>query len=327
MVRFGIIGAGTMGQAHTESITFMPGSQLIAIADPAFEKARQLAEPVGAVPLPEAGELIVRNDIDAVVVASPTPLHFQHAKMALEQGKPVFLELPMVRHLEEGEKLLQFAAEKNAVLTVGHSLRAFHEYKLIKEKVDAGSAGKVGTIRLGRRTSHPRSWYSNFESSGGVVLDSMIHEFDYLLWVFGTAKRIFCQGMHGRSSTDNLDYALSIIRLESGAIAHIESSWCHYGQFSLDAEIAGDQGLIHYHSGESISLELSMIDWNTGGRQYVTHSPVITPACYKILEAFAHAVEGKGENPVSGEEGLAAVKLALAAIESMETKQSVTLSN
>ncbi len=326
MVRFGIIGAGTMGKAHAESIAFMPEGQLAAIADPDLEKAKGLADPFGAATFPEAEELIARDDIDAVVVASPTPFHFQQAKMVIENNKHLFLELPMVRRLEEGEELVRLASPKNIIFTVGHSLRDFLEYKLIKEKIEQGAIGKPGVIRLGRRTPHPQNWYSNFESSGGVILDAMVHEFDYLLWVFGPVKRLFCQSMLGRSPMiEKLDYVLCILSLESGAIAHIESSWCHYGQFTLDADLAGDNGLIQYSNIDSIPLDLSIIDWQSGGRQYVNQSPVITPACYKVLERFTQAVEGKGQNPVTPEEGLAAIKLALAAIDSVQSKKPVSL--
>jgi len=272
----------------------------------------------------EASELIARDDVEAVVVATPTPFHFPHAREAVERGKHVFLELPMVRREEEGEELVALVKQKGVVLTVNHLQRFYQDYELIREKVREGAVGKPGMIRLGRRTPHPLKWYSNFESSGGVILDSMIHELDYLMWVFGPVKRVFCRSLHGRYSTERLDYALASLRLESGAIAHIESSWCHYGQFNLDVEIAGDKGLIRHDNQDSIPLKISYIDWEQKGRRYFSESPVILPAYYKVLDAFVKAIEGKGENPVPPEEGLRAVRLALAALRSAETNQPVS---
>ena len=325
MVRIGLIGAGTMGRAHAESIQHLNGVQLTAVADTEIGKAHTLAEPHQAVPLSEAGELVNRDDVDAVIVASPTPFHYAHAKAAMENGKHVFLEMPMVRRIEEGEELIQLAQERKITLTIDHNLRYFLEYAAIKQKIDEGAVGKPGVIRLGRRTSHPRNWYSNFESSGGVILDAMVHEIDFLLWCFGPARRVFCQGLHERLSTEQLDYALAIIRMQSGAIAHIESSWSHYGQYAHDVEIAGDKGLLRSDNQSSIPLRLSLTDWQTGGRRYFSESPVQAPACFNLLKAFLCAIKGEGKNPVPGAEALEVVRLALATIESVESKQPITL--
>ena len=324
MIRIGIIGAGTMGKAHAESLANLPDAALAAVADVDLEKAGQLAAlypPAEACP---AGRLVAMDAVDAVIVATPTALHFQHTRSALEQGKHVYVEMPFVRHLREGEELIDLAREKNLLLTVGHLLRYYPEYELIKQQVEKGDVGRPGMIRLGRRTPHPRRWYSNFESSGGVVLDAMCHEFDFLQWCFGPVHRVYCQGFHGRRSTETLDYALASLRLENGAVAHVESSWCHYGQFLLDVEIAGQRGLIRYSNQNAVPLELSLLDEATGGRRYLAESPVRFPAHFRLLKAFLEAVQGQGENPVSGEEGLSAVRIALAAIESCQKRRPIT---
>jgi len=325
MIRLGLIGAGTMGKAHAESVAYIPEAQLIAVSDPNRQASGELSKLAGGIETRDAAGILEAGDIDAVIIASPTPFHFIQAKQAVEAGKHVYLEIPMVRRLTEGEELLRLVRENNVVLTVGHSQRGYYEYEAVKQKVAEGAVGKPGMIRLGRRTPHPRGWYSNSESSGGVILDSMIHELDFLSWTFGPVKRIFCQSLHGRFSTEALDYALASIRLQSGAVAHIESSWSHYGQFCLDIEVAGEDGLIQYDNQESIPLRLSLIEPATMSRKYVSESPVLAPACYKIMNGFIQAIEGKGSNPIPVEEGFQALRAALAAIESAETKQPVTV--
>ena len=326
MLRFGLIGAGQLGKAHAESLAHLPQAALAAVVDVDPQATAELRERwapnVAAI---NVNELLVSGEIDAVIVATPTPLHFQHAKAALETGKHVYCEMPMTRHLCEAEELTALAKESGKTLTVGHTLRGYHEYELIRQKTLDGAAGKPGTIRLGRRTPHPHRWYSNFESSGGVVLDSMIHEFDFLRWTFGPVKRVFCNGMKGRVNTETIDYALASLRMESGAIAHVESSWSHYGQFQLDVEVAGDKGVVQYANQETIPLLVSFIDPQKGTRHFFSESPVIKPAHFKIMEGFIAAVEGKGPNPVPPEDGLEALRIAFAALGSIETHRPVTL--
>lgn len=326
MIGVGIIGAGVMGQAHAESVSILPNTQLLAVMDTDPAAAQAITSKFGGEAVLSADALVSRNDIQVVIIATPTPFHFTHAKSALEHGKHIFVEIPFVRNVHEGEELIQLATENNLIISVDHLLRYYKEFALIKEKVEGGSAGKPGMIRLSRQTPHPKKWYSNFESSGGVVLDAMCHEFDFLHWCIGDVQRIFCRGMHGKTSTESMDYALATIRMKNGAIAHIESSWCHRGQYNLSAEVAGNEGLIHYKNKDSVPMELSLLSDDTEGRSYFTESPVIYPAQYLLFKEFIDAVNGEAKNPVSGEDGLAAVRCSLAAIESIQTNKPVTLS-
>lgn len=324
MLRFGIIGAGLMGGAHAESIANHPAATLVAVADADADKAAQLAGPHKARGLADAGELASMDGLDAIVVATPTHLRFQHAKAALENGRHVLLEMPMARTAEEGLELAKLADSKHLVLTVNHILRFYPEYAMMRQRLRDGAAGKTGMVRLGRRTPHPRRWYSDFEKSGGVILDAMTHELDYLQWCCGPVKRVLCRGMNGRRPPGTLDYALASLRLEDGTIAHAESSWCHYGQSILEAEFAGTDGLIRYCNQDAVPLEVSLIDEPSGGRRYHALSPLIEPAHYRLFGAFAEAAAGRGENPVPPAEALSALRVALAAIESNQTGRPVS---
>lgn len=325
MVRFGIIGAGTMGKAHAQSISHIPSVQLTAVADTNPSKAQELANTHQAKPIANITELIQSSDVDAVIIASPTPFHFAQAKEAIEAGKHVYIEIPMVRHQQEADELVNLAEQNKVIVTVGHSQRYHLEIEAIKQQYESGAVGKPAMIRFGRRTPHPRSWYSNFESSGGVIFDAMIHELDLLNWIFGPSTRVYCNSLYKRVSTEQLDYALAMLRLENGAIAHVESSWCHYGQFIIDAEIAGEKGLIHFDNQESIPLKVSLVNYESSARQYFNESPVNTPAVYQLLREFVKAINGKADNPVPANQGREAVKLALAALESAQSKRPVTL--
>jgi len=321
MLRIGLIGAGNLGKAHAESIAHIPDVKLTAIADIDDQAIQALKEQwANDAAIMDANQIADSSEIDAVIIATPTPLHYQQAHRALSMKKHVYLEMPMTRQLKEAQDLTVQASESNKVLTVGHSLRGYQEYAMIKQRVADGAVGKPGMIRLGRRTPHPRSWYSNIESSGGVILDAMIHEFDFINWCFGPVERVFCRNLQ-----EGADYALASLKLKSGAIAHVESSWRHYGQFHLDVEVAGDKGLIQYDNQESIPMYVSLTDPEKGTRHFFTESPVIKPAHYKIMEGFLNAAQGKGDNPAPPEDALAALKIAHAALESVKTRQPVTL--
>lgn len=327
MIRVGLIGAGTVGTAHAESVHHLKQGQIVAIADPNEKQAKELGERIQADVTPEVNPLLERDDVDAVIIANPTPFHFFHARSAIEAGKHVYLEPPVSRELHEAMQLLAIANLSKVIVTVGHTQRFYPEYELIRNRVKEGAVGRPAMVRLGRRTAHPRGWYSNFESSGGVVLDAMIHEFDFLRWTFGPVKRVFCRGLKDRMDTTTLDYALASLRLESGAIAHVESSWCHYGQFGLDVEVAGNNGVLRYDNQDSISVRVSLIDRKSGGRRYFSESPVIKPAYYKTIEQWLDAIEGNAGNPVPLEDGVESLRIAHAALKSLDDKKPVLVAD
>ena len=109
MVRFGIIGAGTMGKAHAQSISHLPSVRLTAVADTNPSKAQELANTHQAKPIANITELIQSSDVDAVIIASPTPFHFAQAKETIEAGKHVYIEIPMVRHQQEADELVNLS--------------------------------------------------------------------------------------------------------------------------------------------------------------------------------------------------------------------------
>lgn len=325
MINVGLIGAGNLGRTHALGMVRLPEIKIRCVADILRDRAEELANSVEAQAVADPMDLINRDDIDAVVIATPTAHHFDQAKATIEQGKHVFVEMPITRHLDEAEELLRLINGKDKVYTVGHSQRYYPEHQRIRQQVEQGAVGKPGMIRLGRRTPHPRNWYSDFDTSGGVIWDAMTHEFDYLQWVFGPVKRVFCKGLHGRRETSQLDYALASIRLQSGAIAHIESSWCHYGQFLLDVEVAGDNGLIQYQNQDAIPLHLSVIDLESGSRRYMSESPVIEPSHYKVLKAFFDAISGQASNPVPFAEAVNNIRVADACYQSITNQKPVEL--
>lgn len=325
MVRFGLIGAGNVGSAHAESLRHIPGASLIAVADTHPGSADKIAAPFQAQAMGDAQSLLERGDIDAVIISAPTPFHFFHVRNALEAGKHVYVETPLARDAHEGEELVKLANQKGLTLTVGHSLRGYREYAMMRDRIAQGAIGTPGVVRLSRRTPHPRGWYSNKASSGGVVLDAMIHELDFLTWGFSPVQRIFCRGMQSRADIKQLDYALAVLKLSSGAIVHIESSWCHYGQFCLQAEAAGDKGLLRYDNQNAWALQISLIDFKSGGRSYFSESPVIKPAHFVMMERFVKCLRGEGDNPCTGVEALEALRLSDAALKSMEQQSPIQL--
>ena len=219
------------------------------------------------------------------------------------------------------------AAEAAGVhLLIGQILRFFPEFVKAKALVDSGAIGKPAIVRTTRATAHPQGrggWFRDQKRSGGVVLDMMVHDFDWLRWTFGEPERIFAKGLAKRN-IENLDYALVTIRFRSGTIAHVEGSWAYAGNFHVQVEIAGDKGLLDFDNEAAASVR--WITHDQPRRVQLPMTPALRSAHELELQHFVDVIAKGAEPRVTPHDGMMAVKMARAALESIETGRPVTFS-
>ena len=321
-MRVGLVGAGFMGGVHLNAYAGIPEVEVVGVADARVKAAVAGAEIVGARPYASYEELVAAEDVEVVDVCLPTAFHRDLALRAAGEGRHVILEKPIARTMEDAQQILDAFSGSGPRLFVGHVVRFFPEYVGIKQKIDAGDLGNVGVIRTSRRSPFLlgwNDWYADWRMSGGVLLDLVIHDFDYLRWTLGEVERVYARGMLGREY-NRLDYVLATLRFESGAIAHVEGHWGYPGSFNYSIEVAGSDALLSVDSTEPASLQL------IGGAQNEVPDLASGKSPYaKELEHFIHCI-ATGEEPiVRAQDAREALRIGLAATESVLTGEPVTL--
>jgi len=326
--RVALIGAGTMGGEHGRQWAAVPRAEVVGVLAESREEAGRVAEAAAcpAFGRDEFDALLRQTRPDIVDVCVPTPIHRGYVERAAAAGKAVFVEKPLARTLTDCDAIVEAVERAGVPLMAGHVLRFFPEYAAAKRLVDTGGVGKPAAIRTARLGGMPQGgqgWHGDEAQSGGVVLDMLVHDFDWLRWTFGPVTRVFAQGLYGRPEyAGKRDYALVTLRLESGAVAHVTGSWAHPGGFRATLEIAGDAGLIEHDSARSVPLTFSP---HEGGA--VPESPLAAEEnpYFSELSAFVKALEGGVPPPVTVYDAREAARIALAALESIETGKAVTL--
>jgi UDP-N-acetylglucosamine 3-dehydrogenase len=321
-MRVGLVGAGFMGGVHLNAYAGIPDVEVVGVADARVEAAVAGAEMTGARPYASYEELVAAEDVEVVDVCLPTALHRDLALRAAGEGRHVILEKPIARTMEDAQQILGAFSEDGPRLFVGHVVRFFPEYVGIKQKIDAGDLGTVGVVRTSRRSPFLlgwNDWYADWRVSGGVLLDLVIHDFDYLRWTLGEVERVYARGMLGREY-NRLDYVLATLRFESSAIAHVEGHWGYPGPFNYSIEVAGSDALLTVDSTEPASLQL------IGGVPDEVPDLAAGKSPYeKELEHFIHCI-ATGEEPiVQAKDAREALRIGLAATESVLTGAPVTL--
>jgi predicted dehydrogenase len=310
-----------MGGVHLNAYANIPEVEVVGVADASRESAAAGAELVGARPYASYGELVAAEDVEVVDICLPTVFHRDLALRAAGEGRHVILEKPIARTIEDAREILDAFSGDGPRLFVGHVVRFFPEYVGIKGKIDAGELGTIGVVRTSRRSPFLtgwNDWYADWRVSGGVLVDLLIHDFDFLRWVLGDVERVYARGVLGREY-NRLDYALVTLRFEDGTIAHVEGHWGYPGPFNYSIEVAGSRALLTADSTEPATLEL------IGGQ---AESPELASgrSPYEMeLAHFVRCIASGEESIVKPGDAYEALRISLAATESVVKGEPVTL--
>ncbi|RNA67674.1 Gfo/Idh/MocA family protein [Alteribacter keqinensis] len=329
MVKIVLVGTGTMGGVHAGAYSKMDDVTIAGIVDKDEKALDAMVRAYNSKGFTSVEELIESGlEFDLIDICLPTPLHSRVAKLAADAGKSIICEKPLARTVEEARELVDYCEEKDVKLFVGHVVRFFHEYSYVKKRVEEGAVGKPCIARTFRGGAFPQgreNWYADPENSGGLVLDMIIHDFDFLRWCFGEVERVTARGLL-EYVEKGLDYALATIVFKNGVMAHVEGSWAHEG-FSTALEIAGEDGVLELPNSRNASVELEQrkVSLSEGGVM-VPKSPVVDDPYYLELKHFIECWK-TGEIPlVTADDACEALKIAHAVLESIKTKEPVTLS-
>lgn len=333
----GIIGAGKAGRSFARTMGAMPGVRVRAICaghpESAAAVARELGIPRGAA---DYRELLDDPSIEAVVVASPDPLHCEHAVAAASAGRHVLCEKPMCRSVAEAEAMIRAAGEHRVRLMVGFTERFAHPCLDARRRIAEGEIGRPRMV-LARRC-HPRTavrgrGWLNDRQTGGVLHFVGTHNIDLVCWFMGGApERVYAE--MGRlvleESQEFTDCAVATFRFPGGGVA------CLYETFGYPAgyphgvdrsiEILGDRGVIRIdfmaqplaiYTAEGCQVGDS-VSWPVVGGAV---QGALRAEVQHFLDCIRH-----GKRPLAGgEEGRLAIRIADAAREAAETGRAVSL--
>jgi predicted dehydrogenase len=271
------------------------------------------------------------DQVDVIDLCTPTHLHYEMVLQAAAAGKQIICEKPLARTVEQAQEMLQACRSAGVRLLVAHVVRFFPEYALAKAAVDAGQIGKPGVIRLSRGSYRPKkpvgNWFLDEAKSGGILMDLMIHDFDYARWIAGEVESVFARKVTASQPKASVDYGLAILRHASGALSHVAGAWAYPPPtFRTHLEIAGDAGLIEFDSDDSAPIR-NLISRPAGDSPDIglPSSPVSESPYTTQIKEFYQSLNTGAPARVAAEDGLAAVQIAEAAIRSAAASQPVRL--
>jgi predicted dehydrogenase len=309
----GVIGVGALGQHHARHLAQLGEVKLVGVSDLDSGRAASIAGELGTRAFEDIDDLLERSE--AVTVAVPTPAHGEVGLRALERGVPVLMEKPLTATLAEADDLIASANRQGLQLQVGHIERYNRALRAAEPYLDGPRY--IESLRLA--PFQPRG------TDVAVVLDLMIHDLDLVLHLTQSeALEVRASGLPVLSP--HLDIANARVEFANGAVALATASrvsrerirrlrlFQPNGYFSLDlASGAGEFMRVRDGWQPGTGRELTDVV-----ERIVLEAPEADALALE-LQSFVHAVRGQREVVVRGEEGRAALALALRVADAVRT--------
>lgn len=335
--RFGVIGLGYTGKIHVLNLLDMPGARLTSMADPSDDRYGELEKAVAEKNDPKgmdifskarrftsAAELLSSGDMDAVVVCLPTHLHEETTLSAFECGLHVLCEKPIALNLESADRMIEASSKASRCFMVGHCLRFWPEYIYLRNTIAKGNMGKLLSLNMWRLSGKPlwswEGWFLDPDRSGGPMLDLLIHDVDFALFIQGRPDQILATG---RSSADSgtFDIVHTLYEYTKGPQVHLYGGWSTAPvPFGAGYEAWLEGGFIRHRCPGDPSLEI----YEKGKDNPVPAEVPPWDAYQEELRYFLACVRTRTEpelcSPSSSRDALA---LVLTGMESAQTRKTV----
>jgi len=329
MIKTAVIGVGSMGKNHARVYTEIPDSQLVGVADETPAIVETIANNFGVNGYTNYLQLLEKEKPQAVTIAVPTALHEEVALNVLEAGADILIEKPIAATLEEAERIITRAAELKRTLMIGHIVRFNSAIQAMKQKLERGDLGRIYQVFCRRAGPFPMRI-----RDVGVVIDLAPHDVDIMRFLTGSdPERLYAETSR-RIHTEHEDLLFAILHFPTSIKAALEINWLTPVKIR-EVLVLGERGLLrvddltqdlYFHENSQAVDDLwqglrTLKGVSEGG---MTRFAIQRYEPLKAeLESFLKAVRGEIAVPVSGEDGLSALKIAMALVESGKTHQVI----
>ncbi|MBE7555376.1 MAG: Gfo/Idh/MocA family oxidoreductase [Anaerolineales bacterium] len=333
MLKAAVIGVGAMGQHHVRIYNQLSSTRLAGVADADQEAGERIAQLYHTAAFTDYRQLLEETRPEIVTIAVPTRHHHQAALAALEAGCHVLIEKPIAATKEEAQELIERANILGRKLMVGHIVRFDPAVQALKARLIMGELGRIFEVRCRRLGPFPVRI-----QDVGVVIDLATHDLDMIRYLTGQeAVRVYAE-TEQRLHSAYEDILVGSVRLADGTIGVLDINWLTPTKIR-ELTVTGERGmflvdhltqdLYFYENAETNDESWSAISLLRG----VSEGRMIRYPVHKYeplkaeLEGFIQAILEDKPVPVSGEDGMIALRLAQALVQSGREGKSIAFNS
>ena len=325
----GLVGLGRLGRVYARDLSSrIAETRLVAVADPAgsiaqevadeFDVARHYADPLALIDDPA---------VEAVVIVSPTHTHREVVVAAAARRKPTFCEKPPALSLDEVAVMQDAIARSGMFFQMGFMRRFDAGYAAAKHQLAEGRIGKALVFKSTSRDPYrPSLEYANPKSSGGMLIDMGIHDFDLARWFMGDVRAVSTIGATiaypELTTVGDIDNAVASLTFTSGSLGVVDLSRSGIYGYDIATEILGSEGTLRI--GYLRETPVMVLTKNSVAHDTVPYFMERFRDAYTTqLQNFAQNVQQDRTPPVTIADGMEALRIGVAATRAHETGRSV----
>jgi len=264
MLRFCIVGAGSIGGVHAQAIGAIPEAKVTVVCSRSEKSAATLAEKINADATTDCQAAVARHDVDAVCVCTPSGAHAEVAKAAAAAGKHLVVEKPLDVTLERVDRIIEAARTAGVKLTCIFPLRFMEGATLAKKAVDEGRLGRLVLADAYIKWHRTQEYYETSDwkgtwalDGGGALMNQGIHNIDLLNYLVGPVESVVARTATLSHVMETEDAAVALLIFASGALGAIEGSTASWPGDSGRVELHGDRGTIALEDGRIVTWKLA----------------------------------------------------------------------
>lgn len=329
-LKVGVIGLGRIGKVHLENLVQrVSQAEVIAVSNPSTA-SHDFAKHLGIKEIySDAKEVLQHQEVEAVILCSPTNAHAHQIKMAAKAGKHIFCEKPVELNLASIEELITIANQHQVKLQVGFNRRFDANFSKVQQQVQQGKIGAPHILKITSRDPGPPP-IEYIKISGGLFMDMTIHDFDMARFIVGSeVEEVFAQTAvrvdEAIGKAGDIDTAIITLKFKNGCLGVIDNSReAAYG-YDQRLEIFGSKGMSRINNNYSDNQILYDKHGVHKGQPMHFFMDRYTDSYCEEMRAFIKAIKEHLPVPVNGQDALMATKIAIAANESAQLNRPVRL--
>ncbi|WP_028672051.1 inositol 2-dehydrogenase [Saccharospirillum impatiens] len=328
MINICLFGAGRIGAIHAANVANHPQANLRYIVDLFAESAQKLADTYGG-KVTSVAAAMADPEVHAVIIASPTDTHADLIEQAAAAGIAIFCEKPIDLSAERTRTCLEFIQKAGVTCLVGFNRRYDPNFSEVKAQINNAAIGDVEMVSItSRDPTPPPAQY--VQSSGGLFRDMMIHDLDMARWllgeepneVFATASCLIDPEI---GANGDVDTALVTLKTPSGKLCQISNSRRAAYGYDQRIEVLGSKGMAQAENQLESTVVITTDEGATSAKPQHFFLERYAAAYQVELNNFIRSVQGEEQPLATEHDGLMALVLADAAVESARTGQVVKL--
>lgn len=328
MLRIAVVGAGRIGAVHAATVARHPGAELRVVCDPVGDAAARLAGTYGARATRDVEDAYTAEDVDAVIIGSPTPMHVPQIIAAVAAGKAVLCEKPIDLDLARADECIAAITGREDRVMLGFNRRFDPTFAEIHARVAAGEIGPLEQLTIISRDPAPPP-VAYVAVSGGIFRDMTIHDFDTARYFLGDIVEVRAVGQlldPALAETDDFDGAVTTLVAASGAVATIINARHCASGYDQRLEAFGPRGSLEAVNHTATAVRASGAAASGAAGPYLDFFLERYADAYRLeLDHFIESIQaGRAPSP-SIADGRAALVLADAATHSARTGERVLL--